>query len=170
MSDDSSPAINFHPIAFLLAILLPGAGHVARGERARGLWAGAGVLGLFVGGILIGGIDVIDSREDRVPFFGQALVGPIAFGIDSYHQNRLKVIDPLKRTPRSAFPDEGRDPVTRAPIPGGTPPNKKSIGKVNELGTLFTGVAGMLNLIIIIDAAFPTRRRKAAAAAPKGDA
>jgi hypothetical protein len=33
----------------------------------------------------------------------------------------------------------------------------RSLGRMNELGTLFTTIAGMLNLIVIIDAAFHTR-------------
>jgi hypothetical protein len=36
------------------------------------------------------------------------------------------------------------------------PPNVKSLGRVNELGTLFCTIAGMLNLIAVIDAS--TRR------------
>jgi hypothetical protein len=34
------------------------------------------------------------------------------------------------------------------------------VGKVNELGTLFSTIAGMLNLIAIIDAGFPGRPKK----------
>jgi hypothetical protein len=115
-----------------------------------------GTCGLFVGGILVGGIDVIDRQEDGVWFIGQALVGPVAFGVDYYHQNHLKVRESGRL--RSAYPNEGRDPISAAPIPGGTPPNRKSVGKANELGTLFCAVAGMMNLIAVLDAGFPTRR------------
>jgi hypothetical protein len=154
------------------------------------------VLGLFFGGILIGGIDVIDSQEDRVWFLGEALVGPLAFGIDQLHQNCFKAYDPsrlgvstteeLSRLERrSAYPNETRSeqtlnlvdssvpktngqqptvkrtvPVFKPAGPGEGPPNKKSLGKVNELGTLFSTIAGMMNLIALIDAAFPSPRRK----------
>ena len=79
------------------------------GERLRGVLIAVGVLGLFFGGMLIGGIDVIDSREDRVWFFGQALVGPTAFAVDWAHQTQFKVIDPNTRQLRTAYPGEGRD-------------------------------------------------------------
>ena len=41
------------------------------------------------------------------------------------------------------------------------PPNTKSLGRVNELGTLFCTLAGMLNLIAIIDASTRRGRRSA---------
>lgn len=71
-------------------MILPGLGHVVRGEPKRAICAAIGVLGMFFGGILIGGIDVIDSKEDKWWFYGQAFVGPLAFGADWYHQNQLK--------------------------------------------------------------------------------
>ncbi|HYF16183.1 MAG TPA: DUF6677 family protein [Phycisphaerales bacterium] len=170
----STPDVSFEPLALFAACVLPGLGHAARGERARGLAIGVGVLGLFAGGVLIGGIDVVDRREDGVWFLGQALVGPVAIATDYVHQSRFKVYDDRLRRYRSAYPGELRDPNS-APEPGkavpsgqaGTrtglqKPNVKSVGKVNELGTLFTALAGMLNLIAIIDAGFPTRRREIA--------
>ncbi len=155
----------FRPLALLGALILPGLGHVLAGERARGACIAVGILGLFFGGVLIGGIDVVDSREDRIWFYGQALVGPVAFGIDHLHQSRFKVIDPATGALRSAFPDEGRDPATGMAVPG-SPPNRKSIGKMNEIGTLFATIAGFLNLIVIIDAAAPGPRTPRKAATP----
>jgi hypothetical protein len=161
MNAPSTPtAPTFRPTALLAAVVVPGAGHFIAGERSRGALIATGVLGLFFGGMFIGGIDVIDSKEDRVWFFGQALVGPIAFGVDWAHQNKFKVIDPVTKQLRSANPDEGRDANGMA-VKGGTPPNEKSLNKVNDLGTLFSTIAGMLNLVVILDAGWPSRRRVA---------
>lgn len=160
--------------------MLPGLGHLAQGQTKRGVLICVGVLGLFFGGLLIGGIDVVDREEDRLWFMAQSLVGPLAFGVDFIHQNHFKVLDsgdPSKGRPpmlRSALPGEIRDPDTpfftparpkAAAIDPATgksepPPNMKSIAKVNELGTLFCAVAGMMNLIVAIDAAFPRGRRR----------
>lgn len=175
---------SFNPVALLLAVLVPGAGHAYLGERRRAAMIATGVLGMFVSGLLIGGIDVVDKREDFVWFLGEALVGPIAFGVDAYHQKSIKVVDRTHGLRRSAHPNEIRDPRTGEPVlvrdlitgaplqivdpktgqvrlstESDRPPNTKSLGRVNELGTLFCTIAGMLNLICIIDAGTRARRR-----------
>lgn len=192
--------------AGVCAMVFPGLGHIYRGERKRGVLAAVGVLGMFFGGMLIGGIDIVDSREDKWWFYGQAFVGPIAFGADWYHQNRLKAYAVPGVPPeagasasfttsayqlqsdhrlRSVFPGEkrvmadvevidGASSVTRrmpVAVPAGEgegPPNQKSLAKVNEIGTLYALCGGMLNLIVILDALFPTIRRKAKKGAGNG--
>lgn len=186
--------------AGILAVAFPGLGHLSRGETRRGLLAGGAVLAMFFGGLLIGGIDTVDSREDKWWFYGQAFVGPIAFAVDWAHQNQFKAYavpaEPDMSTGttvfrtserallaehrlRSVFPAETRKVVEVSVIPssGGTPvarrlpvavpagagegpPNVKSLAKVNEIGTLYGLCAGMLNLIVIFDALFPSRPRR----------
>lgn len=147
-------------IAGVLGCVLPGLGHAYLGHVARGVLVAAGVLGLFAGGILIGGIDVIDRREDRWWFVLQAGVGPVAFVVDSVHQNWLKVPAGPERVGSrlgarvSALPDATQNPG------GVAAPNTKSLGRVNEVGSLYTALAGMLNAIAVIDALWrrPARR------------
>ena len=194
--EPTHPTATLNLTAGIGAALVPGLGHVLRGETKRGIIAGAAILFLFFSGILIGGIDVIDSREDRVWFIGQALVGPIAFGVDYVHQEHLKAYGPETgledgRSPaivsRSGRPDEMRvlaeavvpvDPkqpngptktiqryewqrLTPQDLAAGMgPPNSKSVAKVNEIGTLYATLAGMVNLIVIIDALVVTPRKR----------
>lgn len=158
---------SFRPLGLLAGAILPGLGHVVCGERKRGLFAGAGVLGLFFGGMFIGGIGVVDRQAEPIWFVGQALVGPVAFGVDALHQNRYKVIDTSSRglpIRRPAYPTEGRNPDTGFPVEGGTPPYVSSIGKVREIGILYATLAGMMNLIVLLDAAIPGVRGKEKAA------
>ena len=190
------PAHGLDLRAGILAVILPGLGHAARGEVKRGVLACVSVLAMFFGGMLIGGIDVIDREEDKWWFVGQAFVGPIAFGVNWAHQTKFKAygIQPVPAsagsTPvyettelkllgphrlRSVYPRETRrmaDVEVRTPagqlietrrLPVAVPisagesvPNRKSLAKVNELGTLYALCAGMLNLIVILDALFPT--------------
>ncbi|MDX2146315.1 MAG: DUF6677 family protein [Planctomycetota bacterium] len=169
MSTASPHQVDFSLPGLIGAILVPGLGHFLRGEKRRAAMIATSILGLFFGGILIGGIDAIDSREDPFWFYGQALVGPLAFGVDYLHQNQFKVVEQttspngkvvVKR--RSARPDEGRDPKTNAPTPlqaGAKPPNIKGLAKVNEIGTLFATIGGMLNVIVVLDAALAPRGR-----------
>lgn len=176
---DPRAHVEFRPQFGLLAYLFPGLGHVAQGQRRRGVLIGTGLLGLFFGGLMVGGIDVVDRREDRLWFFAQGLIGPLAFGVDFIHQHHFKVLEPadpsrrIPAMPRSALPGEVRDPGAslfsveppRPAMPDAAtgqvplPPNIKSIAHMNELGMLFCGVAGMMNLIVMIDAAFPRSRR-----------
>lgn len=170
----------FNALAGLCAFLLPGLGHFVRGERLRGVLAGASILSLFFGGMLIGGIDVVDSKEDRVWFIGQGIVGPVAFGVDWVHQNKLKAYGQAKAgnranqiVLRSGQPDETREYDTTAnrwqwrrltieEVKAGKmgPPNRKSVAKDNEIGTLYATLAGMLNFIVILDALIVTPRRR----------
>ncbi|MEC9372482.1 MAG: DUF6677 family protein [Planctomycetota bacterium] len=146
---DTSTRETFQPGAGALAFLIPGLGHIALGEAKRGFMIMIGVFGLFIGGMLIGGIDVIDSREDRWWFVGQAFVGPAAFGVDWIHQNRLKAGDPPPTAGAEWFETN-------------EPRRIKSLGHVNEIGSLYATIAGMLNAICIIDAGWhaPRRRRR----------
>lgn len=163
----NSSDVGFHGPALLASVVMPGLGHIVRKERVRGVAAGGAILAMFFGGLLLGGIDAVDRREDRIWFFGQALVGPIAIATDYIHQTKYKVIDPSSRIIRSARPGELRDAATGVAVSGAsggssttTRPVVKSIGRANELGTLICTLAGMLNLIVILDAGFPSIRSK----------
>lgn len=164
--------IRFAPVAGLLAILVPGGGHVYLGQVRRGVLIGAGVLAMFFGGLLIGGMSVVDSKsgrlENRISFYGQAIVGPVAIAVDRLHQTRFKAVDPETRMVRALNPGEVRLPpgdprngrgfaviAPADPARGEGPPYIRSQGKVHEIGLLYTVLAGMLNLIVIIDAMFP---------------
>jgi hypothetical protein len=94
-------------------------------QKRRGMLVMAGVIGMFVFGVLVGGVDVIDRENDALWFVPQALAGPLALAVD--YLNGIFV-----KTGRIGMP---------------------SIGRVNELGTLFTALAGLMNLAAMIDAA-----------------
>ncbi|MBX3386431.1 MAG: hypothetical protein KF768_07660 [Phycisphaeraceae bacterium] len=188
-SPSTLPAVRepVQPVAALLAFLLPGAGHYYLGYRKRGVRIGLGVALLFVCGLLFGGIDSVDRRENPLWFwfYGQMWSGPAVFAVDWAHQRHFKVVDTFQgfQVLRSARPNEFRDPRTARPLaiqvdpetgvrfvnlpdltgPGSTriegvrPPKLRTLGRVAELGTLFVAVAGMMNLIAIIDAMFKGR-------------
>lgn len=145
------PENEFDPIAGLLALVLPGLGHAFQRRLSRALPIAAGVLGLFLGGLLIGGLSVVDLKsprtETRISFIAQAFVGPIAFAVDRIHQARFKTW---------VRPSAGGPPVL-------APPDQNklqvSLGKVNEIGVLYTVLAGMLNFIAFLDALMPPARR-----------
>lgn len=122
------PAREFNPQAAVLAWLWPGLGHISLGQKRRGVLIMFGVLFLIVTGVLVGGIDCVDRVEDRLWFYAQSMCGPVIFGIDILNQTFIKTL-----------PEERLLHAT-------------GLARVNELGTLFVALAGLMNLVVILDA------------------
>jgi len=132
--DSHSPA-GYHPLCAFWAWVLPGLGHMVRGEKRRGAYIMFGVLFMYLTGVLVGGVDSVDRKEDRLWFIAQACCGPIAFVTDYANQSLLKT---------------GKVGSILATQPA--PINeKKSLGRANEYGTLFSSLAGLMNLVVILD-------------------
>lgn len=183
MSDSSSrtpPA----PLVAFVSWLLPGAGYWLIGQRARALTVGISIIVLFVVGLLIGGVRVIE-----VPGYGDhgepLIVSQRGGSEGDSHSPALEQVTEAKSVPSEARPegwvmrihplDEIRNkpwyiaqilngPLNliaswgsvRASQPGsaGEPfTGFRSHARTNELGVLYTAVAGMLNLLAIIDVA-----------------
>jgi hypothetical protein len=127
--------------------LLPGTGYWLIGERARALTVGVTILAVFVLGILISGIRVVQAPDLTGPgnpaqriltrpwFIGQVLIGPVGIGA-------AYASDKLAESPRyHAIEAKAR---------------------LAEIGTLYTAVAGMLNLLTIIDSSYRAASRAGA--------
>jgi hypothetical protein len=125
----------FNPAAAVFAWLWPGLGHITLGERKRGFLIMFGVLFLFFMGLLVGGIDCVDRISDRLWFLAQSVCGPIAFITDWINQGYIKSLPPEQQ--------------------------HLTIGlnKPNEMGTLFVALAGLMNLVVILDAMFFPQRK-----------
>ncbi len=177
MSETSSELKpQWHPHAAVAGWIVPGLGHLILGQKKRGVILCIAILALWLSGIFIGGISVID-KYDRLDsdagstkparswwFFGQAMIAP-SFIVDAVrsrmaagHAARLGMAG--NANPRGLLLPEDADHPTV------TPPYEPSFGRVAEQGTLYTALAGMLNLLAIIDVLYcdPKARRDAAAA------
>lgn len=97
-SQPTEPQPPFQPVAAVLAWIFPGLGHWYLGHTRRAVLIAAGILGLLGSGLLIGGIDCIDRKEDYFWFLGQALTGPVVIGLDHLHQTQFKGLDPTSVT------------------------------------------------------------------------
>lgn len=120
----------FDPVAGLLAVLVPGLGYFYLGDLRRAMYVAAGVLGLFVGGLLVGGISVVDRRNDQWWFLLQCGVGPATFAVNHINAGY-------------------QQQTQRGPVAGVS--YQRSLGRVYEVGALSAGIAGMMNLIAIVD-------------------
>lgn len=140
MSDelDDQP---LHLASGVLGWVFPGLGHLRNGDGRRGRLVMLGVVGLFLTGVLVGGIDSVDRREDGAWFLAQAGAGPIAFLTDALNAGLLKSGRFGTLLPMTA-PNGATLQVS----------SFKSVGLVNDAGILFTSMAGLLNAIALLDA------------------
>ena len=126
------------PLVALAGWLVPGAGYWLLGHRTRAVTIGVTVVALFLLGVLIGGVRVVEAPEISGPgsvlgkvlqkpwFLGQAMAGPL--GLAAAWLSNAAAMSPAYQAIRSH-------------------------ARLSEIGTLYTAVAGMLNLLAIIDAA-----------------
>lgn len=151
------------PLVALAGWFVPGAGYVMIGQRARGAVVGVTILVLFVAGLLIGGIRVVDSsyiesvqqRQEREHTEADAQR-------DARRANRTyQPTNPVARTLQKPW---FIGQVLAGPVAiasnviatrwGGDAGAPFSHARVYEIGVLYTAVAGMLNLMAIIDSAY----------------
>ena len=138
----------FEPLAGILAWLWPGAGHFYLGQKKRAWRVMGGVLFLLLVGLLVGGIDSVDRKHDRFWFFAQAGTGPIAYLLDLATQSIVQPapIDWSNYSNQDAYFEQ--DPALMKRL------KYRSLGRVNEMGTLFIAMAGLMNLVVILDALY----------------
>ncbi len=136
---DTPPPVWNLPAA-VAAWLIPGLGHILAGHPKRGAILMVFIGGLWLVGLLVGGISVVHSRSAdgtlRPWYLGQALIAP-SIAVEYTH-------DKLRAR------NEGNDP---SPYDT-TIPYQPAYGRAAEIGTLYTALAGLLNLLAIIDIAY----------------
>lgn len=116
--------------AAIAAWIFPGLGHVLLGHVRRGAILAVTIGLLWVAGLLIGGISVIDRHHHPIWFLGQMLVAP-SLAVEAGHRHLINQYG--------------------TPMPGEDPIYQPSFGRVHEQGTLYVALAGLLNLLAILD-------------------
>lgn len=101
----------------------------------------AGVMGLFTCGLLVGGLDCVDRREDGLWFLAQAGTGPVAFLADAANAALIKTGRIGTLLPMT-MPNGDVMQVS----------SMKSVGAANDVGTLFIAMAGLMNVVALLDA------------------
>ncbi len=127
-----SASPSWHFAGAVAAWLVPGAGHLLLGQKGRAAILLASIGMLWLGGFFIGGVGVFDRKGHPIWFMGQMLIAPSVV-VEGYHRS-LQGPDGLP--PR---PDDTAGPY------------QPSYGHVHEQGVLYTSLAGMLNLLAIMD-------------------
>jgi hypothetical protein len=168
-----SPAIDLKDpiLAALLAWLVPGLGHWYQGRRAKAVLFFVCIMGLFGYGVYLGGGTRIDQdgnkrflgygravylsmqRDDlRLYYLSQIGVGLPAFPalVQAYRMNNKKEVwwGGFMAPPRpvqAGFGDKNKDQPTAHDL-------NYLLNRTLELATIFTAVAGLLNVLAIYDA------------------
>ena len=118
------------PIAGFLAWLVPGLGHIYLGHRVRGLVCLVTITVTFWTGVAIGGVQAtVDPKERTLWFMAQLCTGGHTLAAYGLH----RVVEPQ-------------------PAAGLRPPPVLAHWLSSEVGVHYTGVAGLLNLLVILDA------------------
>jgi TM2 domain-containing membrane protein YozV len=152
-------------LALVFAWLVPGLGHLMIGQKARGVIFAITLHGLFGLGLLIGGIRAINPADQPIWRYTQFLAGwpmlvsnhlektifePNYVEEDQNHQipmerlyetNRPNVMDDSQRDARIAY---GKEFMQKYPLFSYHP-------KIQDIGSVYCGLAGMLNLLVIFD-------------------
>ena len=177
------------PIVAVAGWLLPGAGYALIGQRTRAVVVGATVIVMFLSGILIAGIRVIDvpgydnlgfevrlrtaavSRDPQRRDVGQKMewhdpnfyagdraltTRPLGEIVNKPWYVAQVLTGPLcliasKVSLDSAKPKDMQAALTKRNAR--TPRVAASHARIAEIGSLYTAIAGMLNLLAIIDSA-----------------
>lgn len=164
MSERSNAFSPPAPLVGLVSWLIPGGGYWLIGQRSRALTVGITVIAMFLGGLLISGV-----RALEVPGYGSH-GRPV---MSSQHHSGDDVedgdwaltshpLDEIRAKPWSiaqimAGPMDlicSWWSVHASQIVGGQLIGVRSHSRTNEIGVLYTAVAGMLNLLAIIDSTY----------------
>jgi len=128
------------PVAGLLAWLIPGLGHVYLGLRTRGVVLLVTVTATFWTGVAVGGVRAtVDPYERRLWFTAQVCTGG----------NTIAAYVLRQRVEQRLTPAEKMAPASHW-LPA-------------DVGVHYTGVAGLLNLLVILDAVARAERPRAVA-------
>jgi len=144
--------------AVLLGWLVPGLGHLLIGERARGIIFIVTIHGLFAAGMLLGGIKAINPPDQALWSYTQFLSGwpmIVANRVERAESARLAKVEGAYRDDvRPAVGDplkteERRELGVKAQQ---AEPGLVYMPKVQDIGAVYCGIAGMLNLLVVFDA------------------
>lgn len=162
------------PLVALAGWLLPGAGYWLLGQRARALIIGITILWLWVSGLAIGGVRIIevpkyDAQGQFIPPRTRVAVTVPRGTVQEtrYRYEGATVLQEVGRKPWSiaqvmagpvAIVSGGASVwASREDPQTGEPRFAMPHSRMWEIPVLYTAVAGMLNLIAMIDSAFRAR-------------
>ena len=145
IATESQNGSEWNPAAALACWLLPGLGYLLVGQARRGVIVGVTIMSLWTAGLLVGGVSSVSLPSPQPPDQFLAVLQPLIAP--------SLVVGAIHR--RFRLQDSGA--VSESPY-------RPSFGRVAEIGMYYTAIAGMLNLLCIIDLVY---RQPHAATTPR---
>jgi hypothetical protein len=121
----------------LLAWLVPGAGHYALNERRRAVVIGVMIILTFLVGLYVGSIGVIDPIGAKPWYAAQIMNSPVVLLLGSH-------VASLQHRADKEQTEFGQAKISAYRV----------FGRPNEIGQIYTSIAGLLNLLCIVNAIY----------------
>lgn len=129
MSKQVESSVLRAPLAGLLAWILPGLGHIYLGHRTRGLILMVTITATFWSGVAIGGVaGTVNPDTRKLWFVAQLCTGGNTLAAASLTSRVMAKLPPSRSAPYLGH------------------------WSAVDIGVHYTGVAGLLNLLVILDA------------------
>jgi TM2 domain-containing membrane protein YozV len=143
----------FPALAGFLAWLIPGAGHLYIGRPVRAAVLFVSIHLLYWSGVLTGGVLTVDQRTQQ--WWALAQLGAGASGIVSWQRQSAVYADIGREVARRAAPTQQRRNRPAAPdaIAVEQVKAERNLAPTNDLAYVMVGVAGLLNVMCVFDAA-----------------
>lgn len=139
-------------IAAFLAWILPGAGHVYLRRPVRGAIIFATIVATFWAGVAVGGVMTVDRRHEPWWFTAQMLAG--INGLVGWQRSEAVYREITREGPIPVTVQPGIDPyLARRMAVDDELGDKALVAPEGTVARAYAGVAGMLNLMCIFDAA-----------------
>ncbi|MFP3937384.1 MAG: DUF6677 family protein [Phycisphaerae bacterium] len=139
-------------IAAFLAWILPGAGHVYIGRGIRGAVIFVTIAATFWTGIAIGGVMTVDRRYEPWWFAAEMVTG--VHGLIGWQKSKAEYDKLMREGPISVDVPPGTDPrLAKRMTVDAKLGDKALVAPAGTIARAYSGVAGMLNLMCIFDAA-----------------
>jgi len=147
-------------LAAFLAWLVPGLGHFYQGRTGKGVLFFVCILGTFFYGFYLGGGRVVyassPSLLTRWQYFcqlGAGLPALPALAQRVRNADGRSVLGDFMRPPRMTQPPPSRDESgNEVTSPDELAQWNHDLGDMFEMGTVYTVIAGLLNLLVVFDA------------------
>ncbi len=133
-----------------MAWLVPGAGHYLLNEKRRAVVILVAILLTFLAGLYVGSIGVIDSISAKPWYAAQVMTSPTVLLLGNHVATTSHAAQAEARSQARIDREAAGQAMAKAYL---------VFGRASEIGQIYTSVAGLLNLLCIVNAIYVAHQR-----------